>query len=96
MKYVFFENKENASEFCKRKIISADRQIVLAGAGINLERYKMQPYPKHTRIHFLYLGRIMKEKGIDELFYAVRHLKKENENFVLDLVGFLKMNTKSR
>lgn len=30
----------------------------------------------------------MKEKGIDELFYAVRHLKKENENFVLDLVGF--------
>ena len=56
----------------------------------------MQPYPKHTRIHFLYLGRIMKEKGIDELFYAVRHLKKENENFVLDLVGFLKMNTKSR
>ena len=88
VKYVFFENKENASEFCKRKIISADRQIVLAGAGINLERYKMQPYPKHTRIHFLYLGRIMKEKGIDELFYAVRHLKKENENFVLDLVGF--------
>ena len=30
VKYVFFENKENASEFCKRKIISADRQIVLA------------------------------------------------------------------
>ena len=90
------KTKKNASEFCKRKIISADRQIVLAGAGINLERYKMQPYPKHTRIHFLYLGRIMKEKGIDELFYAVRHLKKENENFVLDLVGFLKMNTKSR
>ena len=80
--------RNTASEFCKRKIISADRQIVLAGAGINLERYKMQPYPKHTRIHFLYLGRIMKEKGIDELFYAVRHLKKENENFVLDLVGF--------
>ena len=38
----------------------------------------------------------MKEKGIDELFYAVRHLKKENENFVLDLVGFLKMNTKEQ
>ena len=30
----------------------------------------------------------MKEKGIDELFYAVRRLHKENKNFVLDLVGF--------
>lgn len=84
----FLKTKKMPVNFDKRKIISADRQIVLAGAGINLERYKMQPYPKHTRIHFLYLGRIMKEKGIDELFYAVRHLKKENENFVLDLVGF--------
>ena len=88
VKYVFFENKENACEFCKRKIISADRQIVLPGAGINLERYKMQPYPKHIRIHFLYLGRIMKEKGMDELFGAVEQLRKDGCEFILDLVGF--------
>ena len=31
---------------------------------------------------------IMKEKGIEELFYAVRRLKEENEDFVLDLAGF--------
>ena len=30
----------------------------------------------------------MKEKGIEELFYAVRRLKEENEDFVLDLAGF--------
>ena len=30
----------------------------------------------------------MKEKGIDELFAAVRRLKAENASFVLDLVGF--------
>ena len=48
----------------------------------------MEPYPNHSRVHFLYLGRIMKEKGIEELFYAVRRLKEENEDFVLDLAGF--------
>lgn len=88
VKYVFFENKENAREFDERNIVSADRQVVLPGAGINLEKYKMEPYPNHSRVHFLYLGRIMKEKGIEELFYAVRRLKEENENFVLDLAGF--------
>ena len=68
VKYVFFENKENAREFGERNIVSADRQVVLPGAGINLEKYKMEPYPNHSRVHFLYLGRIMKEKGIEELF----------------------------
>lgn len=61
---------------------------MLPGAGVNLEQYRMVPYPHHSRVHFLYLGRIMKEKGIGELFYAVRRLKKDQENFVLDLVGF--------
>lgn len=88
VKYVFFENKENAREFGERNIVSADRQVVLPGAGINLEKYKMEPYPNHSCVHFLYLGRIMKEKGIEELFYAVRRLKEENEDFVLDLAGF--------
>ena len=88
VKYVFFENKENAREFGERNIVSADRQVVLPGGGINLEKYKMEPYPNHSRVHFLYLGRIMKEKGIEELFYAVRRLKEENEDFVLDLAGF--------
>lgn len=96
VKYVFFENKENAREFRERNIVSEDRQVVLPGAGINLEKYKMEPYPNHRCVHFLYLGRIMKEKGIEELFYAVRRLKEENEDFVLDLAGFFEDIYKSR
>ena len=41
------------------------------------------------KIHFLYLGRIMKEKGIDELFTAMRRLHDEyGDRVVLDIVGF--------
>ena len=43
------------------------------------------PYPRNEKFHFLYLGQIMREKGMDELFAAVRRLKGD---FVLDLVGF--------
>ena len=41
---VFFENEENASEFRKRKIVTSEKQIILNGAGINLEHYTYQPY----------------------------------------------------
>ena len=85
---VFFENEANAEEFQKRHIIPIEKQTVLHGAGINLEYYKTQSYPQNEKIHFLYLGRIMKEKGMDELFTAVSKLHKEGAQFVLDLVGF--------
>ena len=88
-KTVFFENKGNAQEFLDRKIIPSEKVTVLAGAGINLEAYPCQPYPENEAVHFLYLGRIMKEKGIDELFAAIRRLHDElGDQVVLDLVGF--------
>lgn len=87
-KIVFFENEGNAEEFCNRHIIPKEKQHVLHGAGVNLERFKYHEYPKNDKVRFLYLGRIMREKGVDELFQAARKLHDEGEEFILDLVGF--------
>ena len=88
-KMVFFENEGNAESFIDRKILPREKITVLPGAGINLERYPLTTYPKNEQIHFLYLGRIMKEKGIDELFSAMRRLRNElGDKVILDLVGF--------
>ena len=87
-KVVFFENEGNAEEFRNRKITPAFQQCVLPGAGVNPERFAYHEYPQNDRVHFLYLGRIMREKGVDELFWAARKLRKEGRDFVLDLVGF--------
>lgn len=85
---VFFENQENAQAFVRRQILPAKKEVVLSGAGINLEEYRYRQYPDNEKVHFLYLGRIMKEKGMDELFGAVEQLRKDGCEFVLDLVGF--------
>lgn len=85
---VFFENEGNAAEFRRRKITPASQQQVLRGAGINLDFYAQKPYPKNDPVRFLYLGRLMREKGISELFEAARRLHQEDAKFVLDLVGF--------
>jgi galacturonosyltransferase len=89
-KKVFFENEANAGEFVKRHIIPASQGTVLNGAGVNLEIYHSQPYPSEDDgIHFLFLGRIMKEKGVDEFFEAARKIReKYGDKVVFDLVGF--------
>ncbi len=85
---VFFENEVNAEEFRRRGILKASKQKLLKGAGVNLDYYAYESYPENDCMHFLYLGRIMKEKGMDELFEAVRRLRSDGEKFCLDLVGF--------
>ncbi len=85
---VFFENEENAKLFVDNGIVTSDKIKVLPGAGINLQNYAYVEYPKNEPFRFVYIGRIMKEKGMDELFAACEALKKKGYNFVLDLVGF--------
>lgn len=87
---VFFENSGNAGEFVRRRIIPRGKVTLLHGAGVNLTEYPYQPYPAEKgRVSFLYLGRIMKEKGMDEFFAAAGRLKKEyGEGVHFDLVGF--------
>lgn len=96
-KTVFFENEGNALIFRLKRITPKKQQTLLPGAGVNLSYYQQEPYPDHDRIHFLYMGRIMKEKGIDELFSAVQRLHREQgSGFVLDLVGFFEDEYKQR
>ena len=86
---VFFENEENAQFFLNKKIISHRQVSVLPGAGINLDEYPCVPMGDDGVCSFLFVGRIMKEKGVDEFFSAARTLKAEfGEEVAFDVVGF--------
>ena len=86
---VFFENEENAQFFLHKKIISARQAAVLPGAGINLDEYPYVPMRGDGVCRFLFVGRIMKEKGVDEFFAAAKAIKAEfGEKAAFDVVGF--------
>ena len=91
---VFFENKSNEEFFLEKRITKKQNVVVLPGAGVNLSEYYQQPYPaENEQIHFLYMGRIMREKGFDELVKAAKRIKAEyGERVVFDLVGFFEEN----
>ncbi|MEE1115088.1 MAG: glycosyltransferase family 4 protein [Eubacterium sp.] len=74
---VFFENEGNADLFRREKITAEEKIVVLNGAGVNTESFPYVPYPDSKVFHFLYLGRLMREKGIRELFAAAERLAGE-------------------
>ena len=63
-KKVFFQNEENCEFFMKHKINICSYDI-LPGSGVNLSRYRISEYPDDNKVKFLFISRIMKEKGID-------------------------------
>lgn len=88
-KCVFFENEENAQVFLKLNIVNKSKIHILRGAGVNLEDFPYTEYPvSDEQIHFLFIGRVMKEKGIDELLTAMQQLRLKYENIILDVVGW--------
>ncbi len=87
-KVVFFENVENQQLFLERRIISAKQSCLLHGAGVNLEHFCVQTYPTDSdTTRFLFMGRVMKEKGVDELLTAMQRLISDGISCSLDMLG---------
>lgn len=86
-KVVFFENTENKEIMLDMGIVKEEQTCVLNGAGVNLEEYTYCEYPSDEEIRFLFIGRVMKEKGVDELFEAAKRIKSEYKNVYFDIVG---------
>ena len=87
-KAVFFENTENRRTMLELGLLKENQAVVLAGAGVDLEIFNLRPYPTDEEtIRFLFIGRVMREKGVDELFEAMGRLVKKGVNCKLDVVG---------
>ena len=85
---VFFQNRDNERLFLDKKLVYG-RTRVIPGSGVNLETHKIEPYPSDAEgVRFLFVGRIMKDKGVEELLAAIRKLHNENEHVILDIVGW--------
>lgn len=85
---VFFENAGNMHTLLDEKIVRREQCCLLNGAGVNTEHHSCTPYPDdETVTRFLFVGRVMREKGIDELFAAMRRLRDNGFSCVLDVVG---------
>lgn len=85
---VFFQNIENLRFMLAHHVITAPYSL-LPGSGVNLVQHCMEEYPENTgELIFTTIGRIMKDKGIDELLEAATSIKKKYSNVHFRLIGF--------
>ncbi len=82
---VFFQNEENKGIF-QSMGITAKRTRMVMGSGVSLEKHTYEPYSEREETHFLFVGRVMKERGILEYIEAAKRLHSNRVFF--DIMGY--------
>jgi len=86
---VMFQNAEDEEILRRLKIIKRQRVVRVPGSGVNLEEHSVLPFLENSVVSFLYIGRIMRAKGIGLLIDAARRLNDECPGaFKVTLIGF--------
>ena len=65
---VFFQNTENQDFMLNRGVVKGEYDL-LPGSGVNLNHYQCLSYPNEDTVDFVFVARVMKEKGIDQYLY---------------------------
>ena len=73
---VFFQNKDNQKFMLDHKMVSGPYDL-LPGSGVNLERFPLLEYPNGEELHFVFISRVIKEKGIDQFIDAAKSIRKK-------------------
>ncbi|MGX4668314.1 glycosyltransferase family 4 protein [Cerasibacillus sp. JNUCC 74] len=84
---VFFQNQENQQFFIDRKIAIGKHKLI-PGSGVNLERFRVQEFPTEETIQFVFISRIMKQKGIDQYLEAAKYIKETHPKTSFHICGF--------
>ena len=92
---VFFQNTENRNFMLDKKVVKGAYEL-LPGSGVNLEQYAEYPYPKEKTVDFVFIARIMKEKGIDQYLDAAEVIREKYPQTRFHVCGACKEEYKGK
>lgn len=85
---VFFQNSGDKDYFVENKMIK-DNFEVIPGSGVNLEQYEFCELPEGDEVNFIFIGRVMEVKGIDEYLECAKVIKGKYSNANFYVAGFV-------
>lgn len=85
-KCIFFQNEGNRN-FFKSKNIRNDIHRIIPGSGANIKKFQPAEYQSSGPIKFLFISRLMKEKGIEEYFAAAKYFRSIRNDVEFHILG---------
>lgn len=86
-KCVFFQNQQNFDFFYNHKV-KMKKYRLISGSGVNPERWNAMEYPSDDNgIHFLFIARIINEKGIEEYLACAKSVKSKYPDTFFHVLG---------
>jgi glycosyltransferase involved in cell wall biosynthesis len=80
--FFIFLNNDDRNYFIEKNFCPKKYAIVFPGEGVDLEFFKFSPINEHKKpISFLFIGRLIRDKGIIELMNACKKLKSNQIEF---------------
>ena len=93
---VFCQNSEDRELLISHRLVKAEKLKLLPGSGVDLRRFKpVELPPAPGKFRFLYVGRMLADKGLRELVEAFAMLQRKGVSAELKLVGFADAKNKS-
>lgn len=83
---VFFQNRANLDFLIDKNVVKQNYKLI-PGSGVNLSFHSVSQYPVDDKIVFLYVGRLIKEKGIDLFIETAKYIKTKYDNVEFHIVG---------
>jgi glycosyltransferase involved in cell wall biosynthesis len=83
---VFFQNPDDRALFVERRLVPPEEARLLPGSGVDLQRFSLTPLPEGP-VTFLFIGRILGDKGVRELAEAARSLSRQHLQVRIQLLG---------
>lgn len=88
---VFFQNADDRDYFLRHGIVK-ENWALIPGSGVNLKQHTLAPMPDDGEIRFLYVGRIMRVKGIDQLLDCAVAVRRRHPNTRFYLAGWIEQD----
>ena len=88
---IFFQNQENM-DFFKNKRIGLNKYSLIPGSGVNIDFFELSEYPPGETIEFVFISRLMKEKGIDLYIGAAKYFAQKYKKVKFHVCGFCEEN----
>lgn len=85
---IFFQNEENIRFFEQHGMMPRKAKVyLLPGSGVNLETHPELPYVHGGTVHFLFIARLLREKGIDLYLSAAKRVAQKHSGVMFHICG---------